>query len=90
MTGMPTRQDMSHADLMNAYAATKDRFGLKAKQRTALDASRYYLDIMIAAHNGDWRTASNLLQDACLPEREGDTEGCCETPWHHKPWCLNK
>jgi hypothetical protein len=64
MTGMPTRQDMSFQDLMNAYAATKDRFGLKAKQRDLLDASPYYLDIMIAAHRGDWNTADNLLWDA--------------------------
>jgi hypothetical protein len=55
---------MSHMDLMNAYAATKAHFGLLALQRDLLDASPQYLDIMIAAHRGDWDTAENLLWDA--------------------------
>ena len=55
---------MSHANLMDAYAAAKAHFGLKHQQRTMLDNSPYYLDIMVAAHNGDWNRADRLLWDA--------------------------
>lgn len=44
---------------MTAYAAVKTRYGLKAKQRTKLDSSPGYdeiLDTTISALAGDWRS----------------------------------
>lgn len=56
--GMTTDQQM------DAYAAAKEHFGLKAKQRDLLDASPLYASIIRAAHLGDWADAHRLLQAA--------------------------
>lgn len=45
----------------NAYAAVKDRFGLKAKQRDQLDASPLGLSILKCAHFGQWEVVERLL-----------------------------
>jgi hypothetical protein len=55
---------MTEQELMAAYEATKIGFDLKWRQRSALDASPYYLDVMTAAHEGRWDDVRNLLTQA--------------------------
>jgi len=56
-TSRPTREQRSAA-----YAAIKARFDLKHTQRTMLDASDRYRDIVTAAHEGRWHIAEDLLR----------------------------
>lgn len=45
-----------------AYAATKARFNLKAKQRDQLDACLSYSLIMFYAHNEKWEHVEEFLK----------------------------
>jgi hypothetical protein len=45
---------LTQADRMNAYAATKERFNLKAKQRDQLDTCASYSRIMYDAKREAW------------------------------------
>lgn len=53
-----TAQDRSHA-----YAAIKNRFGLKAAQRNRLDACLSYSMIMFYAHNEKWDHVELFLRN---------------------------
>lgn len=52
---------LTTAQKMNAYQATKERFGLKAEQRDQLDTCPSYLNIMVLADAADWETVQRLL-----------------------------
>jgi hypothetical protein len=49
---------------MEAYAWIKNTFGLKAKQRDALDVSEHYEALMLAGHAEDYSKVQELLVKA--------------------------
>ena len=55
---------------MRAYAATKERFNLKAAQRDMLDAAGQYENIMIFADLGCWNYVGCLLKGAGIISEE--------------------
>jgi hypothetical protein len=56
--------DLTHDERMAAYAAVKERYGLKWQQRDKLDASPIYMAIMRAAHQERWADCHRLLWGA--------------------------
>ena len=61
---MQAIEGMTVKQQMDAYAAVKDHFGLKAAQRDKLDVSPLYPSILRAAHHEAWSDAARLLQAA--------------------------
>lgn len=56
---------MNLIERQEAYGAVKERFGLRAKQRDALDADPQFLDVVLEwAHTGHWADVATLLVNA--------------------------
>jgi glycine betaine/choline ABC-type transport system substrate-binding protein len=53
---------LTHENRMDAYAAVKERYGLKATQRDQLDASLSYSLIMFYAHSEAWTHVQYFLR----------------------------
>lgn len=56
------RNQLTNDDRSNAYAAIKEHFNLKHAQRTQLDGSIYYNEILFFAHTEDWTSAERFLR----------------------------
>ena len=56
--------DPTQAELMDAFRAVKERYGLKWQQRDKLATSALYMPIMRAAHQERWADCFRLLQGA--------------------------
>jgi hypothetical protein len=46
-----------------AYRAVKERFHLRAAQRDWLDAYPLLVELLEAAHVGDWKTVTDMLTE---------------------------
>jgi hypothetical protein len=55
---------LSAEESSQAYAALKEHFNLRARQRDMLDVSPSYSATLNAAHRQDWATALALLIEA--------------------------
>lgn len=56
--------EMTREQTMDAYAAVKASYGLKWRQRDALDADDCYQFVMVAAHENRWDDVRRYLTEA--------------------------